>query len=170
VVIVRLALGVVLAGMILCACSTGTAASPKGEAPTVQVQAGHIMNEVSQLKPGTVGIRCTVSSSKCSSYGSASAPLVAGLVRASRQLQKLHLPAQDSTEASALNTQLKQMTRDLRQQPGPNLSNLLIQVEAYLRETESLNAAMNHLRGALHLAAVKPSGSSWMDNSGHLGG
>jgi hypothetical protein len=168
--IVRLALGVVVAGIVLCACSTGSAAPSKTEASTVQVQAGHILNEISQLKTGSVGVRCTASA--CSNYGSSGAPIVAGLVRAAQQLQKLHFPAQDRTEVSAVNTQLRLMTSDLRQQPSPNESNedLISQVKAELIETESLSTAMNQLRSALHLPAVKPSGSSWMNTSGHLGG
>ena len=151
VALLRTTLVSLVIGVTLAACSTGTAASAKPQVPTVQAKAAHILDEVSQLRPGAVSATCT--GSKCSGSGSSGAPLVAGLDRAATQLQRLHFPTDEQGEVISAIAQLRLMASALRQESSANSSSAGTSSQANLAigEAVSLNAALSKLRTDLHL-------------------
>jgi hypothetical protein len=153
-----MALGALVMGVVLEACSTGMVATAKPEAPTVQAKAAHILDEVSQLRPGVVSATCT--GSKCTGSGSSSAPLVAGLDRAATQLQRLHVPADERGQVLDVIAQLRLMAGVLQQESSISSSDAVdsSQADLAIGEAASLNAALSKLRTDLHLHQ-QPGGS-----------
>lgn len=95
-------------------------------------------------------------SSACTKFGSATAPLAKGLGHAADELEALQFPAADQSAANSLITQLRKVASVYRtlERVGPSISASVGPEAALIKDNAVLTTAAKNLRHVLHLPAA----------------
>jgi hypothetical protein len=161
----RWVMGIATASLLLGACSSSSTGSPTTRPPTLAKQVSKILSNLDATQGGNVGVRCpiesggsgsqTTSGTKCTTFGSSSAPLARGMDTSATSLAQLHFPIQDRPAAESLISHLRTMATDFRRISGLETSDpsfLAVSKEIAIA-APATSAAAAHLRQVLGLPA-----------------